>query len=103
MKQQKYTTLNNLLFSCTIGLVYFAVFYKYLFALTSFRDPFEYMSHTLDLTNSFPYLDRIVLWLWLRFVSCFQIPPEQIGGIALLIVSSATIGLITWWLIKNIN
>ncbi|RJQ25503.1 hypothetical protein C4565_08255 [Candidatus Parcubacteria bacterium] len=68
------------------------------FVLTMPSDPLEYVAPALHPEQSFPYLDRIVLWLWIRLVAMFPMPLEIIGPVSTLIVTATMLFIATWWL-----
>jgi hypothetical protein len=83
--------------------LFFIVNYLNLFSLTAASDPLEYVASALSPQNGFPYLDRLLLWLWIRFVALFPIPVEMVGGLSTLLLSSATLALLCWFLSKRIS
>lgn len=103
MNKGVYSNFFIILISLSITLVYFMIFYKCLFALPAPSDPLEYITPALHVDEIFPYLDRIVLWIWLRFLIFLQVPSVLVGGVSILLISSLTLGLIVWWLIKNVS
>ena len=90
----------------TAGLAfifYFLINYFFLFSLTAPSDPLQYVGPALHPENGFPFLDRTLLWLWIRFIAIFPIPPEEVGGVATLLLSSMTLMVGTWFLAKKTN
>lgn len=72
--------------------------WQWAFVLTPPSDPLQYVAPALRAEGGFPYIDRIVLWLWIRIVATLPVPVEMVGGISTLIVSSATLFIVSWWL-----
>ena len=86
-----------------VFLSYFSINYFFLFSLTTPSDPLQYVLPALAPENGFDFLDRVLLWLWIRFVALLPISPEYIGGIATLILSSLTLAISVWFLNKKIG
>ena len=80
---------------------YFIINYVFLFCLTSPSDPLQYVEPAINPNNGFPFFDRLFLWLWIRFFTIFSIAPEEIGGIATLTLTSLTLAIGVWYLIKR--
>lgn len=86
------------LFALGVTMLYMYVCYVYLFALTAPSDPLQYVAPALSPEQGFAFLDRVALWLWIRFFALFPLPPEAIGGIATLCSGAVTLALGAWWL-----
>jgi hypothetical protein len=76
---------------------------QWAFVLTTPSDPLQYVAPALRPEEGFPYIDRIVLWLWIRVVAMLPLPAEMVGGISTLIVSSATLFIVSWWLAVRVQ
>lgn len=76
---------------------------QWTFVLTTSSDPLQYVYPALRPQDSFPFLDRIALWFWIRVVALLPIPLEMVGGISTLIITSSTMFIATWWLAKRIQ
>ncbi|AXH11885.1 hypothetical protein [Halarcobacter bivalviorum] len=85
------------------GFFYFLINFKYLFSLTDANDPLQYIIPSLYPENGFEFIDRILLWLWLRLISNLPIPLEYVSGIATLLVTTFTLMLSLWYLNKKVN
>lgn len=85
------------------GTIYFLICLFFLFSITAPSDPMQYVKPALYPEGGFEFLDRISLWLWIRFVALFPIQLEYIGGIATLLLTTFTLILGLFWLYKKIN
>lgn len=89
------------LLSVVYAFLFFLYNYVFLFSLTAASDPLQYVEPALNPEFGFPYLDRVVLWLWIRAVAVLPISPEEIGGVATLLASSLTLFLVSWFLARR--
>ncbi|MFL7023338.1 hypothetical protein BCS58_03330 [Enterovibrio norvegicus] len=82
-----------------VGLLYivivafFCINYFWLFALTAPSDPLQYVAPALDHHNGFAFLDRTLLWIWIRLCSILPIDSNQVGGMSTLVLTTATLAL----------
>lgn len=83
------------------SLAFIVIHMLWLFQLTAPSDPLQYVGPALMPGDGFDFLDRIGLWLWLRFFKILPIPSECVGGIATLAQTTLTLGLGVWWLCKE--
>jgi hypothetical protein len=93
----------TLIFSVACAVSFYLYNYIFLFSLTAASDPFQYVEPALNPEGGFPYLDRVVLWVWIRCVSVLPISPEEVGGVATLLASSFTLLIISWFLARRYN
>lgn len=85
------------------GIIYF-LFCLFLFlSVTAPSDPLQYVKPALYPDNGFEFLDRIIVWLWIRFIAIFPIKLEYIGGISTLLLVTFTLVLGLFWLYKKVN
>ncbi len=82
--------------------LYIALTMEFAYVLTHAGDPIQYVAPALFPEHGFKYLDRLVVWLWLRLVN-FLLPldPEHIGPVATLIATSLILFASSWWLSKR--
>lgn len=92
-----------LIWSFLCAVLFFTYNYLYLFSLTAPSDPLQYVKPSLNPEFGFPYLDRVILWLWIRLISVMPLNPEEIGGVATLLASSLTLFLVSWFLARRFN
>lgn len=95
------TQKNAFIFAILFFTAYFVFNFIFLFVPTAPSDPLQYVGPAILTENSFAFLDRIVLWLWMRFFVQLPIPAYMVGGVATLFQTSLILGIGTWWLIRQ--
>lgn len=85
------------------GIIYFTICFFLLFSITAPSDPLQYVKPALHPEEGFQFLDRLILWIWIRLIYFLPIPLEFIGGVATLLLTTFSLIIGMYWLIKNIN
>lgn len=92
------------IFLAFLATLFFVVLsFQWAFVLTTPSDPLQYVEPALRPELGFPFMDRIVVWLWIRLVALLPMPIEMIGGVSTLIVTATTLFVATWWLAKRVQ
>jgi len=81
--------------------VYLAV--RWSFVLTAPSDPIQYVAPSLNPSAGFGFIDRITLWLWIRPFGLLPIDRQLIGPISTLALTSLTVLISSWYLIRKVN
>jgi hypothetical protein len=81
------------------GTVIYAIqMYRTSFVLTTPSDPLQYVQPGIQASNGFQFLDRVFLWVVLRFMSFIGIPDLVLGPITTLLITSLVILIAALWL-----
>lgn len=88
-------------FSTIATALFCYISWKWAFVLTTPSDPLEYLAPAFTPEKGFDYIDRIVLWYWLRLFALMPIAHELVGPIATLTQSALVLFISTWWLGKR--
>jgi hypothetical protein len=87
-----------------LTFLFVGIFYSFdLIIKVTPSDPLEYVHPAIYPQEGFPYLDRISLWYFIRFISLFGISNEYLGGVATLTQASILLFIILFWLSKRFD
>lgn len=92
---------SNLFYAILCTLVFIILVIKNAFILTTPSDPLQYVEPAINPSLTFEFVDRIFLWILLKFFSGFITSTHLITGITHLFITSLTLFICTLWLGKN--
>jgi len=87
-----------------LTFLFVGIFYSFdLIIKVAPSDPLEYVGPAINPQEGFPFLDRINLWYFIRFISLFGVSNEYLGGVATLTQTSMLLFIILFWLTKRFD
>jgi hypothetical protein len=87
-----------------LTFLFVGIFYSFdLIIKVTPSDPLQYVAPAINPQGGFPFLDRINLWYYIRFISLFGVSNEYLGGIATLTQTSILLFIILFWLTKKFD
>ena len=94
----------ELFFSLFLVFLFLSILLNYnLILKVTPADPLQYVFPAIVPEVGFPFLDRIFLWYFIRFISIFGVSNEYLGGIATLTQTSILLFIILFWLSKKFD
>ena len=104
IKNRTNNFLFKFFFSIFLTFIFIGILYNFnLIIKVTPSDPFQYVSPAINPQEGFPFLDRINLWYFIRFIALFGIPNEYLGGFATLTQTSMLLFIILFWLTKKFD
>ena len=87
-----------------LTFLFVGIFYSFdLIIKVTPSDPLQYVGPAIYPQDGFPFLDRISLWYFIRFIALFGVSNEYLGGVATLTQASILLFIIFFWLSKRFD